>query len=742
MIKLKNVSKFYYNKGVIASGFSKINLELKMGEFVVLTGESGSGKSTLLNVISGLDTYEEGEMYINGEETSHYGEEEREIYRKKYIGNIFQYFYLVNSYTVYQNIELVLLLNGFKKHEVKDKVNELIKTVDLYRFRHTKVSKLSGGQKQRVAIARALAKDTPIIVADEPTGNLDSRSAGSIMKLLSEISKNKLVIIVTHNYEQVEEYATRKIKMHDGKILEDKVLKKTEKVKAVKTNEYKDLTLINKIRLGSRNAFNIFPKFILMFIVYFFIIMALFFEYSSNEQQEYLYANGGYNQFFRDTTDKRIIIKKNDLTSFNDEDYKKIKALDNIDYIVENDLLLDTNILLNNNDYYLSGVIKSIDFLEGDLDYGRMPENEYEIVVMGSKQEYYLSTELEGVLKAKFKLDMNSVISSNERDKYKIVGVKYVSSDYFDNTSMGMIFYASNEMIDSLKYNINPAYSKIKVLFNNTYYESNFYSSYFRVVPSSKVSHGNALVSDNLKYNCKNNNCKNYEMKILVDNLYYDDELTVKINDTYTKKNFKNKTSLNDYDYYTDSIFVNEEDYNALFAKDNYQSSVFIKNFKEKAITIKALEELDLKTLAVSETLITDNYLQILKVFKLVAMVVIIVVLFFISYFVIKIILKSRNVYFSTIRILGASKKISKQLLNIELLAVSNLAYLIFLILDILVVKDVLKLPEIGNLISFLDISDYLILYVIVTLMTLLISHRFARKLFKESAITTYYEEV
>ena len=104
IIKLKNVSKFYYSKGVIASGFTKLNLEFKMGEFVAITGESGSGKSTLLNVISGLDTYEEGEMYINGKETSHYTEKDFEDYRRKYIGNIFQNFNLINSYTVYQNI--------------------------------------------------------------------------------------------------------------------------------------------------------------------------------------------------------------------------------------------------------------------------------------------------------------------------------------------------------------------------------------------------------------------------------------------------------------------------------------------------------------------------------------------------------------------------------------------------------------------------------------------------------------
>ena len=153
MISLKNVSKFYYSKGVVASGFSKINLDFKIGEFVAITGESGSGKSTLLNVISGLDTYEEGEMYINGKETSHYTEEDFENYRKKYISNIFQNFNLVNSYTVYQNIELVLLINGYKKHEVKKKIIDIIKEVDLLKYKNTKVSKLSGGQKQRVAIA-------------------------------------------------------------------------------------------------------------------------------------------------------------------------------------------------------------------------------------------------------------------------------------------------------------------------------------------------------------------------------------------------------------------------------------------------------------------------------------------------------------------------------------------------------------------------------------------------------------
>lgn len=225
MLKLENVSKIYYTNGIVATGISKVNLELNIGEFVVITGESGSGKSTLLNVISGIDSYEEGEMYINGKETSHYTEKDFEEYRKKYIANIFQSFNLINSYTVYQNVELVLLLNGYKRKQIKKKVLDIIDKVGLTKFKNTKVSKLSGGQKQRVAIARAIVKDTPIIVADEPTGNLDTKSAYEIIELLKNVAKDKLVVIVTHNIEQVEKYATRIIKMHDGRMIQNTEIK-------------------------------------------------------------------------------------------------------------------------------------------------------------------------------------------------------------------------------------------------------------------------------------------------------------------------------------------------------------------------------------------------------------------------------------------------------------------------------------------------------------------------------------
>ena len=153
---------------------------------------------------------------------------------------------------------LKTVLNGGKIsniYDIKNKVIELIKEVDLYKYRNSKVSHLSGGQKQRVAIARALAKDVPIIIADEPTGNLDRRSAASIMKLLAKVAKDKLVIVVTHNYEDVEDLATRKIEMHDGKVREDITIKPYEESK-VSLHEYKNISFLNKITYEVYFTFN------------------------------------------------------------------------------------------------------------------------------------------------------------------------------------------------------------------------------------------------------------------------------------------------------------------------------------------------------------------------------------------------------------------------------------------------------------------------------------------------------
>lgn len=220
LIRLQDIGKIYVSEGNVAVGIRGVNLSFESGEFVAITGASGSGKSTLLNVISGMDSYEEGELYVNGQPTSHYVQEDWEEYRKNYISFIFQEYNIVDSFTVLQNVELALM-HIKNIPERRKRALELIEKVGMTDHIHHKGSKLSGGQKQRTVIARALAKDSPIILADEPTGNLDSKSSEEIINLLREISANKLVIIVTHNFEEVEHCATRVIRVFDGAIESD-----------------------------------------------------------------------------------------------------------------------------------------------------------------------------------------------------------------------------------------------------------------------------------------------------------------------------------------------------------------------------------------------------------------------------------------------------------------------------------------------------------------------------------------
>lgn len=745
MIKLKNVSKFYYSKGVIASGFTKINLEFKVGEFVAITGESGSGKSTLLNVISGLDTYEEGEMYINGEETSHYTEKDFEIYRRKYIGNIFQSFNLVNSYTVYQNIELVLLLNGEKRKDIKDKVIELIKKVDLYKFRNTKVSKLSGGQKQRVAIARALAKETPIIIADEPTGNLDSESAKNVMEILSKISKDKLVIIVTHNFEQVEAYATRKITMNDGKILEDKIIKKTEEAKETKTVEIKDITAINKLKIGLRNTFNIVPKFLLVLAVYLFITVALLSEYSSFKEQEYLARTSGYNNFFEDTSDNRIIIKKKDKSAFSNEEFSRIKEISNVEKIIENDIIADTTInLVDKENIYIYGNIKDKELFKEKVDVGRLPEKENEILICGNKGNYYLGNMAEDILKRDFYMQENYTIKGDKEYKFKIVGIKYIETVgyYTSDTEI----YVDSNIIEEISKNINSQYQTSKILYDNKSYTVGTTIAEevgeFIIEANDRVQQGKAYVYEYFnRYNSENNYIgKTFELE--VKDIHFEEKMTFTIEQTFNANNIENLLNIKSDKLSTKKIYINPNDYEKLYTPKSYQSSVYVKEVQQINSTVKKLQDMGYSTLCIKDTLVTPEVVQILQIFRTIVTLILVIGLFFITYFIIRIILKSRNVYFSTIRMLGASKQVARNLLIIELLAVTNIAYFAVIIFIKLVRMNIIENNYIANLARYVHFQDYTILYFILIAMSYLVSRKFAKKLFKKSTMSTFKEEV
>lgn len=735
MITLKNVSKYYYNKGIIASGFTKINLTLHMGEFVAITGESGSGKSTLLNVISGLDTYEEGEMYINGKETSHYTEADFEAYRKKYISNIFQDFNLVNSYTVYENINLVLMLNGERGQKAEEKALNLIKEVGLTKYKNTKVSKLSGGQKQRVAIARALAKETPIIIADEPTGNLDTRSAKGVLELLHNVAKDKLVVIVTHNYEQVEPYITRKIKMHDGRILEDKVITQIDNITYKDNYKNLNLNIIDKIKIGIKNAFNIVPKFLLVLLVYLFIITAVTTEYSYFKKQEYETNSLGYNNYFYDIKDTRIIIKKNDNSPFSKEDYDDIYSINHVYNIIENDYLADSEVLVSDDEnLYYNGIARDIDTFKGKLSIGNLPEKDNELLLVGNKDNYYLKEQKDKLVGSQVSIGL---IDDIEQPKnYTITGIAY-TNDTNGLISDGYI-YGTSKMIEKLQFNINQNYSQLKVLFNNNYHEVNNYDQEYRIIASNKVPTGAVFITEDWNYECKNSNCIREKLIIEADNIYYKDKLELIVSNLYNKDNIEKLLGIKDFNQYNGSLFINEQDYNKLFNHPNYQSSVYVDDISNVDYVAKELEGLNLKTLKIKDTLYNGEIAEVLIIIRTIVTTILLIALFFISYFVIRIILKSRNTYFGTIRILGATKKDAKQLLVIELLTVSNIAYLIFMF--------IISLPQNNSnlsntIIKYFTLNDYLLLYIILILMSYLISLRFSRKIFKSSAMNIMREE-
>lgn len=732
MLKLENVSKIYYTNGIVATGISKVNLELNIGEFVVITGESGSGKSTLLNVISGIDSYEEGEMYINGKETSHYTEKDFEEYRKKYIANIFQSFNLINSYTVYQNVELVLLLNGYKRKQIKKKVLDIIDKVGLTKFKNTKVSKLSGGQKQRVAIARAIVKDTPIIVADEPTGNLDTKSAYEIIELLKNVAKDKLVVIVTHNIEQVEKYATRIIKMHDGRMIQNTEIKNINEDSKITQASGKNITIPNQYRLGIRNTFNIFSKFILLFIVFTFMSVAFLSEYSAFKLVEHsTEESSGYSANLRDISKERILINKQNREPFIEDDYNKIKQLSNIDYIVEDDISLDTEFILRNDTLNTYGYIKDINNFKGNIDIGRMPENDDEIILKANKDDYTITQMLDETLNSEFSLQ-KSYREGDTIKTVKIVGIQYNEN----NTIYDRTFYVSNEVKKVVRSYVHNQYSDMKTLLNDKYVQYN-------IETSENVEPGTAIVNDDLKYQFKNNKIINQNINISVSNIYYEDNIDLTITKTFTKSNLKKLTGYTDYSYYQNAIIINPDDYNSLYDKPSYQSSVYVKDASIIDQTMSELENLGLKPKKATDFKVEyENESQIVKIFKVVVTIFVIIVVFFISYLIISIILKSRNIYYTTLRMLGATSKSTRKILNIELFINSTLSYLMVLTFGYLVKQDIIKIEFIANLIKYITLNECILMYLILFVVTQLIARKFAKKIFKSSAMNRYNEEV
>ena len=221
MLILKDIAKDYQTGDTKVEALKGVSLQFPECEFAAILGPSGCGKTTLLNIIGGLDQYTEGDLIIRGKSTKEFRESDWDTYRNHAVGFVFQSYNLIPHQTVLSNVELALTLSGVSREERRKRAIEALEKVGLKDQIKKKPNQMSGGQMQRVAIARALVNDPDILLADEPTGALDSETSVQVMEILKEISKTKLVIMVTHNPELADTYASRIIRLLDGKVVSD-----------------------------------------------------------------------------------------------------------------------------------------------------------------------------------------------------------------------------------------------------------------------------------------------------------------------------------------------------------------------------------------------------------------------------------------------------------------------------------------------------------------------------------------
>ena len=227
MLQIKDIYKEYRTGSLVQKALDGVSLSLRDNEFVAILGPSGSGKTTLLNIIGGLDRYDSGDLIINGISTKKYKDRDWDSYRNHTIGFVFQSYNLIPHQTVLANVELALTISGVSKSERRRRAREALEKVGLGAQLHKRPSQMSGGQMQRVAIARAIAARPPVILADEPTGNLDSRSTQEIMEVLKELHRSgRTVILITHD-DEIAAQVNRVIRIKDGKVEADFINEQT-----------------------------------------------------------------------------------------------------------------------------------------------------------------------------------------------------------------------------------------------------------------------------------------------------------------------------------------------------------------------------------------------------------------------------------------------------------------------------------------------------------------------------------
>lgn len=404
MIELKNVSKVYKTKkGIQTKALDNINLKLGNAGMTFIVGKSGSGKSTLLNLLGGLDNVTSGEVLINNQNISKFKNRQYDAYRNTYIGFIFQEFNVLEQYNVYENIDLALRLQN--KKSKPNEINDLLKKLGIENLEQRKINELSGGQKQRVAIARALIKNPQVILADEPTGNLDQSSSTQIFELLKEISKEKLVIVVSHDTEAANKYADRIIELSDGKIVND-TNKIEEKPKEELNLKKSKLPISYSLKLAIKNL-KVKPLKLLMTII--LTAMALIFMgFTINilifDKVNFITNTMEENEEFVYSVDKTEYYGMADykLLELDDTDINSIQKITNSSLNLSYRLYENSNLLTfefgdskDNSDYFNSSPIITnyVEITDSKIInklIGTLPSNDKELVIHKYLADYMM----------------------------------------------------------------------------------------------------------------------------------------------------------------------------------------------------------------------------------------------------------------------------------------------------------------------------------------------------------------
>ena len=734
-LRLERVSKYYQSENNVSVGMKHISLTFNMGEFVAVTGESGSGKSTLLNVLSGLDKYEEGEMFIFSEETSHYQIKDFENYRRENVGFVFQNYNIIDSYTVYQNVMLALELQGYPIKERKERALKLIDQVGLTKQKHQKSSKLSGGQKQRAVIARALAKDTPIIVCDEPTGNLDQTSAEQVIQLLHDVSKDKLVIIVTHEFDQVSKYATRRIKMSDGEIVEDIKIKQHEDITVNKVEKTKSLSFFGLIKFSLRNLLAQPKRFIFMLFLMIIAISVFTVVYSN---QIFGLRTTGLEQSstYPSVPNSRVLVERRDGNPLTQADIEKIEAFNDVSKVYAYGALFYNDTSFNLVSFYNGTEVmdmmgyryndSALNLNTSDLESGRLPEAADEIVV----SRYWWGIELDQT----FLLTSNRIwewdkerLEESSIGYFKVVGIAnndrqtiYFSEAFLDQT------YPTEPTLD-----LNVREQVKQTLENNIRFSYN--DQDFSVYPIEEDFDGFDIFLEN--------NTPLNDIPLSIEVMIYSESLstsvsmskTMTIGNAFLGDNFNfGAMSASVYQEIIDAFLEEVEE--EFFTLPSAIASVSVEN---QLAGTRIVNQLDVETYKVYYPANIPGFIQEFLVFilSIVAIIILTILglfLYAVIHAVTKNMMNSRKKDFSIFRSVGAHESTLSVLVILEqiLLSIIGLALSVFILNMI-----VLFVPDHGLTIEYMGVTDYLILVLSITLLGLWLGLRFNKKVFHQTVI-------